>query len=99
MPVVDLDQLRAEAELLRDEWNRGLWIPHPDAYGDDCRANAGAVAEGCLAVVAEMEMARSDMHRVMHHFGAMRIQIRNEHGDQAWEGTLAEWLRLASADA
>ncbi len=98
MPV-DLESLRREAGLLLDEWRRGQWIPYPDAYDDDCKANPGTIAERCLELVEEMAQARAEMHHLMHHFGAMRIQIRDESGQQTFDGTLAEWLVRDESDA
>ena len=98
MPV-DLDQLRRDAEILRAEWDRGQWIPHPESYGDDIKANPGEIADQCIELVEEMEQARADIHHVMHHFGAMRIQIRDLNGHETFNGTLAEWLTRESADA
>ena len=98
MPV-DLESLRREAELLRSEWNSGQWVPYPSAYGDDCKSNAGSVAEQTLELIDEMAQARSDFHHLMHHFGAMRIQIKDTSGRQTFDGTLSEWLARENADA
>jgi hypothetical protein len=95
----DLPNLRREADLLLHEWNNGMWIPHPESYGDDVRGNPGAVAQQCLELIDEMEQARAEMHHLMHHFGAMRIQIKDMEGRETFNGTLAEWLTRESADA
>lgn len=50
MPV-DVDVLREEAERLRQEWDRGAWLPSPAILPT---SNPGAVAERCIALIAEV---------------------------------------------
>lgn len=48
---VDVDVLRHEAEQLRREWDAGAWVPSRTA---EPKSNPGAVAERCLALIAEV---------------------------------------------